>query len=153
MIQLSYGDKMKRNLLLISVSIIFGILFTYFILNKEDIYAKEEYYIYAFQAGAFEDIDNANKYSDKLPASIIINENNLYKVYVAIYKDIDIINEMVVYFENNNINIYLKGIKVNKDFYEILDSYEQIIKNSDKNIYNKINQSILNSYLESDKND
>ena len=144
---------MKRNLLLISVSIIFGILFTYFILNKEDIYAKEEYYIYAFQAGAFEDIDNANKYSDKLPASIIINENNLYKVYVAIYKDIDIINEMVVYFENNNINIYLKGIKVNKDFYEILDSYEQIIKNSDKNIYNKINQSILNSYLESDKND
>lgn len=141
---------MGKKLILIVLSIVLGIVFTFFVLNKENTYAKEEYLVYAFQVGAFESKENAQEYSSKLPSSIVIQEDKLYKVYTAMYKDIDIINQMVVYFENNNINIYLRNINVNHTFYTILSNYEELIKKSyNKNIYNKVNQSILNSYLES----
>ncbi len=142
---------MKKNLILVSLSIILGILFTFFFLNKTNTYAKEEYMVYAFQVGAFTNYDNALEFSEQLPSSIVIKDD-LYKIYVSIYKDIDIINKMVVYFEDNNINIYLKSINVSKEFYETLTNYEEVIKNSDNiYVYNKINQSILNAYLESVK--
>ena len=128
-----------------------GVAFTFFVLNKEDIYAKERYLVYAFQVGAFEREENAKEYINKLNKGIVYKEDNLYKVFVAIYKDIDIINKMVVYFENNDINIYLKNIKVNKEFYKNLGNYEKIIeKSDDEKVYNKINESILSNYIESE---
>lgn len=140
---------MKKNLILITISIVLGVLFTFFVLNKQNTYAKEDYLVYAFQTGAFEKEEYARDYADNLPSSIVYKEDNLYKVYVAIYKDIDLINQMLVYFENNNINIYLKSLMVDKEFYNNLDNYELMIKESDnKNLYNKINQSILNNFIE-----
>lgn len=143
---------MKKNIILITISIAFGITFTFFVLNKQDTYAKEEYLVYAFQVGAFEKKENAEDYAKYLPTSAIHKEEDLYKVYVAIYKDLDIINKMVVYFENNDINVYLKNINVDKEFYVSLTNFEEYINKSDNiNIYNKVNQSILNSWLESIK--
>ncbi len=140
---------MKKNIILVLFSLISGVLFTIFILNKENIYAKEEYLVYAFQVGAYESIDNARDMISKLPSGIPIKEDNLYKVYSAMYKDIDLVNKMITYFKDNNINIYLKTINVSKDFYYILDNYEKIIsKTDDTTIYDKVNQSILNTYLE-----
>ncbi len=139
---------MKKNIILIGSSILFGVLFTFLILNKENIYAKEEYIVYAFQSGEHKNYDNASK--DNSIPSIIIYENNLYKVYNAIYKDIDLINTMLDYFNNKKINIYLKQIKVNKSFYNALDQYENIVKKiNNSNNYDQINKSILNLYLES----
>jgi len=140
---------MNKKILLSLFSIIVGVIFTFYYLNKENIYAKEEYLVYAFQVGAFNNIDNANKLQETLPSSIIVNKENLNKVYVAIYKDTDIVNKMIVYFENKGINIYLKSIKVDKNFYKELNNYEELInKSTDESIYNKVNQSILNLYLE-----
>ena len=145
---------MNKNIILVLFSLISGVLFTIFILNKENIYAKEEYLVYAFQVGAYESIDNANDMISKLPSGISIKEDNLYKVYSAIYKDIDLVNKMITYFKDNNINIYLKTINVSKDFYYILDNYEKIIsKTEDIAVYDKVNQSILNTYLEGMNND
>lgn len=132
------------------ISIGLGIAFTCFVLNKKNIYAKEEYLVYAFQVGAYEDVDNAASYLEQIPSGIIRYENGLYKVYAAIYKDLDIVNTMVLYFENIDINIYLKTFTVSKDFYKKLDNYERLIKRTnDSNIYDKINQNILSVYLES----
>ncbi len=145
---------MKKNIILVLFSLISGVLFTVFILNKENIYAKEEYLVYAFQVGTYESIDNARDMISKLPSGISIKEDNLYKVYSAIYKDIDLVNKMITYFKDNNINIYLKTINVSKDFYYILDNYEKIIsKTDDTAVYDKVNQSILNTYLEGMNND
>ncbi|MBQ8902289.1 MAG: hypothetical protein IJY87_04390 [Bacilli bacterium] len=145
---------MKKKILFAIFSIVAGITFTFFFLNKEDTFAKEEYLIYAFQVGAFEKYDNAVNFSNSLPSSIIKKEGNLYKIYVAMYKDIDIVNKMIVYFENNDINIYLKNLNVSKNFYNDLLNYETLIKNSeDIHVYNKVNQSILNLYLESLENE
>ena len=45
---------MKKKILFAIFSIVAGIAFTFFCLNKEDTFAKEEYLIYVFQVGAFE---------------------------------------------------------------------------------------------------
>ena len=140
---------MKKNIVMISLSIIGGILITFFVLNKNHIYAKEEYTAYAFQVGAYASLDNAESYAKTVDSAIIIKEDDLYKIYTAIYEDIDLVNEMVTYYENNKINVYLKLITVNKNFFEYLQKYETLIKKSDQSIYSKINQGVLDLYLES----
>ena len=143
---------MKR-LGIIFLTIILGVVFTFFILNKKSIHAKEEYVVYAFQAGAFEKYENANKFINSLPSGVIIKKNDLYNVYVAIYKNTDVINTMMEYFNRSNINIYLKSISVSKKFYKELTNFEKLIINStNNNIYPNINQSILNLFLESEYN-
>ena len=123
-------------------------------LNSKKIYAKEVSIIYALQAGAFENYENALNYSKDLPSKIIINENNLYKIYVGTYTNIDVVNKMLVYFENNNIHVYLKELKVDRDIYNSISKYEQFLINSDnKLLYDNVNQSILNLYIESNNND
>ncbi len=142
---------MKKNAIMIIISITLGILFTIFVLNKENIYAKDKYIVYAFQTGVYDNIDNANNIN--LPAKITILEDNTYVVYTAIYKDLDIINKMLKYYKDNNIDVYLKQIKVTKDFYNILDNYEKLInKCNDSTLYNQINQSILNLFMEKEGN-
>ena len=145
---------MKMKIVLILFCVASGILFTFFFLNKESFYAKEEYSVFAFQAGAFSKYDNAIKQCDKLPSSIIVKDNNLYKVYVAIYKDIDLVNKMLVYFEDNNINIFLKNVNIDKTLNEKLMNFEKLLmKTKEEAVYNKINQSILDLYLESINNE
>ena len=146
-----FGDIMKKKILLIICSIFIGVLFTFFFLNKENIYAKEEYLVYAFQVGTFNNIENANNYKSNLPSGIIVKDNNFYKVYVGIYNDIDLVNKMLVYFEDNGINIYLNNIKINKELYNKIENLEKILINSnDINVYNKVNQSILDMYINGD---
>lgn len=144
---------MKKNIIIILMTIILGITFTFFYLNKTQAYAQEERLVYAFQTAAFEKLDSAEDYAKQLPSSIIIKEDNLYKIYTAIYKDNDLINKMVVFFEDNQIGIYLKTIPVSTGFYVNLSNYETLLNNTtDESVYNKINQSILNLYKDSLEN-
>ena len=139
-----------KKIVLILLSISMGIVVTFTSLNKENIYAKENRLVYVFQVAAFNSYDNASNYLNTLPNGIIVNDSNLYKIYIGIYKDIDLVNKMLVYFEDNNIHVYIKNLYVNKEFYNILDNYEAILNNTvDSLVYDKINQSILNLYLES----
>ena len=141
---------MKKKIILVVFSVGIGILFTFTFLNKENTYAKEKNIVYVFQVGAYEDYDKANKFLNTLPNGIIIKEDNFYKVYIGIYKNIDIVNKMLVYFEDHNIHIYLKSINVSTNFYNYLDKYEILLdKSTDELLYNKINQSILDLYIES----
>ena len=139
---------MKKAIYII-IFMLSTIVFYYFIfISNNKINNKNEYDVFALQAASFDNIDNASIYKANLPSSIIVKQNNLYNVYVGMYKDIDLVNKMIVYFEDNNINIYLKNIKVNKDLYNKLDNYEKILINSnDVRVYKNINQSILDMYI------
>ncbi len=139
---------MKKNILLIASSLILGIIITFFVLNKENIYAKEKYKVYAFEVGSYNTYENALNNNLNIPY-IIVNHDNLYKLYIAIFEDLDITNDMLLYFKQNNINPYLKMIEVDKDFYNKLLQYEELIKKlEDTKAYDQINQSILKEYGE-----
>ena len=140
---------MKRTLIIILVWIFLGILFTQIILNK-NIFKGKESTVYAFEVGSYKEESEAQNTANNLPSSIILKEDNQYIVYSGIYKDIDVVNKMVVYFENQDINILLKTINITSNFYDELDNYEKILENTlDESVYDKVNQGILNRYMES----
>lgn len=143
------GDKMKRKILLCLLAVLSGIIFTFLFLNNSKIYAKEEYYLFAIQIGAYKNYDNALKESEN-KKGIIIKDNNYYKVYVGIYRDTDILNEMVVYYENNKVPVIIKSINVDKSFYKEISQYEKVFRETNNmEVKEKIRISILNSYNES----
>lgn len=154
MLLLEQGDNMKKNFILITFSILAGILVTFFILNKESFAASEEYLAYAFLTTSVDNVMEAENEISRLGLGIYLNNGNKFDICIAIYKDLDIVNEMINQYEKNGTNIYLKTIKVSKNFYKSLDTYENIIKNTnDKQLTTKISESILKMYLESDQND
>ena len=148
-VMISLGDNMKKNFFLILFSIILGIAFTFFVLNKENIYAKGNYQVYAILIGTYASFDEGKKVMEKLPSSILVENADGYSIYGAIYKDADIINKMVLYFTKKNIDVYLININTSKDFYQKLDNFEKLVtKCEEEIIYDKINQSILKLYGE-----
>lgn len=154
MLLLEQGDNMKKNFILITFSILAGILVTFFILNKESFAASEEYLAYAFLTTSVDNVMEAENEISRLGMGIYLNNGNKFDICIAIYKDLDIVNEMINQYEKNGTNIYLKTIKVSKNFYKSLDTYENIIKNTnDEQLTTKISESILKMYLESDQND
>lgn len=139
------GDNMRKKFVLMIMSVISGIAFTLYFLNNETFYAKEDYLIYALQAGAYKNYDNAQKVNIGVP-SVIIKEDGLYKIYIGIYKKEENINKMLEYFKNKGINPYLKSIKVNKELYNDIDALESLFSNT--NHYDNLNESILNLFSE-----
>ena len=89
---------MKKNIILILSSIVLGAMFTFFVLNKENIYAKEEYIVYVFQSGAYQTYDKAYENINNMSA-IIKEENSLYKIVIIIRTR----SGLDVYFINKNI--------------------------------------------------
>ncbi len=129
----------------IIISILIGILSTLLIINNKEYKIKEEYLVYGLQVGEYQKLNSISINKD-IP-SIIIYNNDSYKVYVGIYKNIDILNKMLVYFENNTLKVYINNIKVNKEFYNNIDTYEKLLRNtSEDKIYKSINKSILELY-------
>lgn len=140
---------MKRIVIIIVIWIVLGCLFAELILNN-NLFKGKEYLVYAFQIGAFTEEEKAQELAKTLPSSIILKENDIYKVYSGIYKNIDIVNKMVIYFEEKNISINLKTLNTSNKFYEELDTLESILaKTTDEAVYNKVNQGILDRYIES----
>ena len=140
---------MKRIIIIIVIWIVLGVLFAELILNN-NIFKGKEYLVYAFQIGAFTEEEKAQELAKTLPSSIILKDGDVYKIYSGIYKNIDIVNKMVVYFEDKNISINLKTINTTSNFYNELENYETILQNTtDEAVFDKVNQGILDLYVES----
>ncbi len=140
---------MKRIVIIIVIWIVLGVLFAELILNN-NIFKAKEYLVYAFQIGAFTEEEKAQELAKTLPSSIILKDGDVYKIYSGIYKNIDIVNKMVVYFEDKNISINLKTINTTSNFYNELENYETILQNTtDEAVFDKVNQGILDLYVES----
>lgn len=103
----------------------------------------------AFQIGVYTDYNTANIYSKKYKDSIIIEDNELYRVYIAILKEQDNINNMSKYLNNNNIEYFIKDIEINdKKIIKDIKEYESIMNNNEI-VFLEINKMIMEKYKES----
>jgi len=102
-----------------------------------------------FQVGVFSVYDNALKEKNKYDYAYAYKDNDIYRVILAIYQDEEIISNLKKYYQNKNINIYLKEIIVSDKFYEELKKFEAILKetNDEKN-YVIANKNILKKFEE-----
>lgn len=137
---------MKKKFIIISSFLVIISIFVCFCYVKNNKEINSDYVVFAIQTGAYKDYNKAMLESKKIKPSSVIYEDNYYKVYSAIYKNLDLLNEMVVYLEDNDTDVYLKNIYVSEEFYRKLDNYERVILNSSDDMLEKVNKLILDEY-------
>lgn len=135
---------MKNYLKAVSISLLCGALCMFYFFKKNNNFID----VYAFQTGYYTSYDEALENKNNYPSSIVIPDSNGYYVIVAMYEDMDLINKMLVYYEEKDINVTIKKISCDKEFVEELNRYESLVINLDnKELYDKLNQNILDMYI------
>lgn len=138
---------MKKTILTIVLAILIGFTFGFFFLKKftpktitEVSNIKSQ--VYAFQIGVYKNKDNATK-NATTNNSIVVEDNNLYRVYIAILKDQTLIDNLKKYYDSIGLNYYLKAINVSDNTENIINNYELLLNNCDSSNYDMILSSML----------
>lgn len=104
----------------------------------------------AFQIGVYTDYNVARIYKEKFNNAVIIKDNELYRVYAAILKKNNNIENMSKYLKKNNIEFYLKDINIeNKKIINEINEYENIMDNNNETLFLEVNKLIVEKYKES----
>lgn len=104
----------------------------------------------AFQVGVYTDIEAATTYKSKYNNSIVIKDNELYRVYVAILKDKENIESMSKYLNKEGIDYYLKDLSIeNKNLKKEIREFESIMDSSNEIVFLEVNKMIMEKYMES----
>lgn len=104
----------------------------------------------AFQVGVYTSLEAANTHRTKYNNSIVIKDNELYRVYVAILKNNNNIEYMSNYLKNKGIDYYLKDINItNKYIKKQINEYETIMNSENELVFLEVNKMIIESYKES----
>ncbi len=148
---------MKKVLLSVGFSLVIGGIFALVIYKNTNSLVSAAVSntntLSLFQVGVFKSEENAIDYMQNYNSSIIIKDQEYYRVIIGItFSDEATLLEKE-YFESLNINFYIKEITIqDEQFLKKLEEYEQLLLNSSIETYNTINKNILKLY-ESSQND
>jgi predicted nucleotide-binding protein (sugar kinase/HSP70/actin superfamily) len=138
----------------IILSILVGYLFGNIIFKKYnhniiDVF-NETTKVYFLQQGVYSSVDSMQKNTKSLKNYIYTKDNNYYRVYVAITKDVENANKLKEIFTNLGNDIYVKEMSVsNNNFVNILEQYDKLINaTDDSNSIIDIVKEILVKYKE-----
>lgn len=142
---------MKKYIIAVLIAGTIGLVFAFFIFNKtsdDDLLASNDAHkVYLFQLGVFSDFDNADAQKEKSGAAIITQINEYYYVYGAIYSDINLVSLIKNYYDELDIDYAIKEVVITNEFYEELDSYENLLlETNNMEVILKTNQIILDKY-------
>ena len=145
---------MKKTIISIFLAMIVGFTFGFFFLKKFNTETITEVsniksQVYAFQIGVYKNRDNALN-AAKTNKGIVILDNDIYRVYIAILKDQTLIDNLKSYYSSIGLNYYLKAINVSSKTSSIIDNYESLLKSCDNSNYNLILDSMLQEIDTSD---
>ena len=139
---------MKKILKILFV-LILGIIAGYYFSNKKIFNVFDQSYK-AFQVGVYTDISIANTYKTKYDNAIVVKDNELYRVYVAILKDNKNIEDMCSYLNRNNIEYYIRNVEIkDKNLKNKIKDYESIMNSDSQIVFLEVNKMIMESYEES----
>lgn len=131
------------------IVLIIGIILGYYLCNNNLLNIFKTTYK-AFQVGVYTNLEAANTYSSKYKNSIVIKDNELYRVYVAILKDENNIESMSRYLTSNGIDYYLKDLNIdNKTLKKEINEYENIMDSKNEIVFLEVNKMIIEKYRES----
>lgn len=138
-------NKLIKSLFIL----IFGIILGYYICESRPLEIFNTNYK-AFQVGVYTSLESATTYSTKYKNATIIQDNELYRVYVAILKDKNNIENMSRYLDRQGIDYYLKDLSIsNKNLKKTLNEYENVMNNENEVVFLEINKMIMQTYKES----
>ena len=100
-----------------------------------------------FQLGVYKDVTLAKEYNKKYPSSILIKDDDVYRLYYSILSNDDAIDKMEDYLNKNKIAYYKKEIIVNDNgLIKALNKYEKSMINVSDDAFKAINEVIMESY-------
>lgn len=138
-----------KELIKCFIVLILGICVGYFISSKDITNIFKTKYK-AFQVGVYTSLDAANTCGVKYDNSIIIKDNELYRVYVAILRNEDNINLMSNYLNNKGIDYYLKDLDIDdKNLKRQINEFENIMNTDNELVFLQVNKMIMERYKES----
>lgn len=131
-------------------SLLVGSVFGYLIFNSKIVNTKllnDGINATAFQLGVFTSKDSAEEYLKKYPESIIMQDNDVFRVYYSILTNQKVINKMEKYLLKNKIFFYKKDITlVDKGLIKALKEYETSMIDVQDNTFFNLNKIIMESY-------
>lgn len=131
------------------IILLFGIFLGYYVCEAKPLVLFKTNYK-AFQVGVYTNIDAATTYSSKYKNAIIIQDNELYRIYVAILKNEDNIESMSRYLDSQGIDYYLKDLSIDdKNLKKTITEYENVMSNENEIVFLEINKMIMEKYKES----
>ena len=138
---------MKKTIIMIILAIGVGFTFGFLFLKKFNAETITEVsniksQVYAFQIGVYKNKDNALNAANT-NKGILVLDNDIYRVYIAILKDETLIDNLKDYYDSLGINYYLKAINVSSKTNNIIDNYESLLNNCDSSNYNMVLDSML----------
>ena len=138
---------MKKTIIMIILAIGVGFTFGFLFLKKFNTESITEVsniksQVYAFQIGVYKNKDNALKEAN-INKGIVILDNDIYRVYVALLKNQVLINNLKIYYDSLGINYYLKAVNVSSKTNNIIDNYESLLNNCDSGNYSMVLDSML----------
>ena len=138
---------MKKTIIMIILAIGVGFTFGFLFLKKFNTETITEVsniksQVYAFQIGVYKNKDNALNAANT-NKGIVILDNDIYRVYIAILKDETLIDNLKDYYDSLGINYYLKAINVSSKTNNIIDNYESLLNNCYSSNYNMVLDSML----------
>lgn len=146
---------MKKNLLIISVSIIIGFFLSLFLLRQYGDYEGitvynegEEYYF--LELGTYKNKEEMDNNAINLENYIYRKEDDLYYMYIGITKNKDNLEKMQKYFDSKNYKTEVKTFFItSKKFRQSIENLDNILINSsDEVVINEIINQGLNKYEE-----
>lgn len=103
--------------------------------------------VYVFQVGVFKSLDNANKYLAQYPCGGIYQDNDLYRVIVAVTKNNK--EKLESYFASLNIEYYIKEVMVKENILEKILNYDEVLNQSNNNeVIDNINKSSVELFID-----
>ena len=131
-------------------SLIVGAVFGFLLFNSKEVSLdvfKEEINAIGFQIGVFNDLDLAKEYVKKYDTSIIMQDDDVYRVYISILTNDKTIKKMEEYLNNQKISFYKKEIIVNdKGLINGLSNYEKTMLEGNDTTFMSINKLIMDSF-------
>ena len=137
--------KITKPLIVFILGIIFGYYISYTGYIKNIFTSTYK----AFQIGVYTNKEAADTFSKKYNNSIVIEDNELYRVYVSILKNEKNIQNMEKYLNNQGISYYLKDIEINNNtLKKEINEYESLMNNENEVVFLEINKMIIEKYKE-----
>lgn len=113
--------------LLISISIFLVTFITIKYFENKCSYVT--YYI--LQEGAFKNYNGVIKTTRNYNNYVISKEDELYKIYIGVTLDKEVYNKLISMYSKTS-STYMKKVNINnKEFYNKVRTYDNLIKNSD----------------------
>lgn len=117
----------KIMFLLISISIFLVAFITIKYFENKGSYVT--YYI--LQEGAFKNYNGVIKITRNYNNYVISKEDELYKIYIGVTLDKEVYNKLISMYSKTS-STYMKKVNINnKEFYNKVRTYDNLIKNSD----------------------